>query len=518
MDDRSDRPPRIPELVALPKTSLRVRRQRRPVVTLRPAALQIFVFERGQLRGTELFGIGRPVTLGRGPEAQLHLDADTVSRAHARIWEEDGRVVIRDLDSANGTFVDRCRIEGDAILSPRDEVQVGPFLLRARALTPQPLAERRADPEAATRIEAILGAEHTGGTRELPVELEGTPHLRLLEAARARQASPIRGGRTAGPVGGDRTASPRPDIGPAGRAQTLNRLLSKLEDRGPSRLPWVDEQTSDTEHAPELEHAPEGAEGPPAGPPDARAEEPRRAPSTKELAFDLASPLPLGASTGALPDALIEGPESLGGPTVPDVIAEPVLPELPDAEPTEAAPSRARGVLPPPVEPAARRSAPREREDRSSRVAARLVTPSNLEVRVRPAPPRTFDAVEITANRDGELLDIAVLRKGGQQYVLGHPTPQGKLAPFGSHEGLRLVRLHPDTSADLVFPGDVRGWLERGADRVPLQDLTEGRRYSCLRLELGDVAELTLGPRSDGIRYRVSFRARPTTLFGRSAP
>jgi hypothetical protein len=138
-----------------------------------------------------------------------------------------------------------------------------------------------------------------------------------------------------------------------------------------------------------------------------------------------------------------------------------------------------------------------------------------VSVEPAPAPPRAFDAVEVIACRAGEVVDIAVLRERGQQYVLGHPTPQGHLAPFLRHEGLRLVRLHEDARVDLVFPRDVRGTLERAEERVRLEDLTEGRKYSCLRLEVGDHAEVILGRGGEAMTYRIAYRTRPAALFDR---
>jgi hypothetical protein len=65
--------------------------------------------------------------------------------------------------------------------------------------------------------------------------------------------------------------------------------------------------------------------------------------------------------------------------------------------------------------------------------------------------PVHFDGVEISARADGRLVDIAVLRRSGEEYILGHRTPQGAVAPARCHLGLRLVRINPDDSVDLVF-------------------------------------------------------------------
>lgn len=50
-------------------------------------------------------------TLGRAPECDIFLDDEGVSRHHAKIVEEDGALVLMDLGSTNGTFIDNERIQ-----------------------------------------------------------------------------------------------------------------------------------------------------------------------------------------------------------------------------------------------------------------------------------------------------------------------------------------------------------------------------------------------------------------------
>ncbi|MFQ5523762.1 MAG: FhaA domain-containing protein [Acidimicrobiia bacterium] len=52
------------------------------------------------------------VLVGRSLEADVVIGHDDVSRRHALIWREKGRSWIRDMDSANGTFVDDRQIDG----------------------------------------------------------------------------------------------------------------------------------------------------------------------------------------------------------------------------------------------------------------------------------------------------------------------------------------------------------------------------------------------------------------------
>jgi hypothetical protein len=121
-----------------------------------------------------------------------------------------------------------------------------------------------------------------------------------------------------------------------------------------------------------------------------------------------------------------------------------------------------------------------------------------------------FQSVEVAARAQGKLAGIAHLSKLGDQYVLGHRTPDGILAPASAHPGLRLLRINPDRTVDLVFPREVAGHLVRGKDTVMFSELAEGRKYSCLRLESHDVATLILGEGQHAISYHIRFIRTPS--------
>jgi hypothetical protein len=69
------------------------------------------------------------VTIGRSPTADVFLDDVTVSRHHARIEHRPEGIVLRDMGSLNGTYVNRRRIEDEERLEDGDELQIGKFRL-----------------------------------------------------------------------------------------------------------------------------------------------------------------------------------------------------------------------------------------------------------------------------------------------------------------------------------------------------------------------------------------------------
>ncbi len=71
---------------------------------------------------------GRRYTIGRSPSCQIVLDDRTVSRRHARLSVGED-LVIEDLESANGVFVDGSRVDRRRSLRPGQRVVIGSFEL-----------------------------------------------------------------------------------------------------------------------------------------------------------------------------------------------------------------------------------------------------------------------------------------------------------------------------------------------------------------------------------------------------
>ena len=86
-------------------------------------------FVGGQFQGGEFpLKANREVTIGRGSEHDMVLDEDMVSRTHARILTFDGKVVVKDDNSTNGTLVNGERIS-ERTLKNGDQILIGQSVL-----------------------------------------------------------------------------------------------------------------------------------------------------------------------------------------------------------------------------------------------------------------------------------------------------------------------------------------------------------------------------------------------------
>lgn len=115
--------------VAMDETSLEVTDSH--LVALRdiPAGGAVLVVVRGPNQGSKFLLDHDVVTAGRHPQSDIFLDDVTVSRHHARITERGGHHWLADLNSLNGTYVNRTLIDGEVALRHGDEVQIGKFRL-----------------------------------------------------------------------------------------------------------------------------------------------------------------------------------------------------------------------------------------------------------------------------------------------------------------------------------------------------------------------------------------------------
>ncbi len=124
----------------------------------------------------------RPALLGRDPGCDLVLPDAQVSWHHAHVRVVDGRVLVRDLGSSNGTWVAGRRIQGEVEVRPGQPVRLGPAIevvVDLGAPAPGGRAGRRAWclEDLASGVRYPLQAErvHLGGDADAIPSIPGLP-------------------------------------------------------------------------------------------------------------------------------------------------------------------------------------------------------------------------------------------------------------------------------------------------------------------------------------------------------
>lgn len=79
--------------------------------------------------------VGEKFTIGRVTEANLSVPSPRVSRQHAEINWRDGKAVLKDLGSQNGTMVNGLKVAGEQVLADHDELSIGPYTCSYRCMS-----------------------------------------------------------------------------------------------------------------------------------------------------------------------------------------------------------------------------------------------------------------------------------------------------------------------------------------------------------------------------------------------
>jgi transglutaminase-like putative cysteine protease len=166
------------------------------------------------VHGEERRSLGPDTVLGRHPDCDVQILDRLASKHHCRVTLRDGRFVLADLGSLNGTWVNDAPVRGEVVLGDGDRVRIGATMARffdapppepsvvvrppPRAVTPPPLEEPTA------LLARPLGDEAPHDNGLLVVSRSGDVRLRLWNVEVAQGGFVLRI-----PLGGDRPPSAR---------------------------------------------------------------------------------------------------------------------------------------------------------------------------------------------------------------------------------------------------------------------------------------------------------------------
>jgi hypothetical protein len=93
--------------------------------------VELFAIEPADQAGRH-YPLGDEITVGRAAGCQVTVDDTYVSQLHARVFTRDGQVMVEDLGSTNGTYLNRSKVSGPMVMQKGDRLQIGNTVLEVR--------------------------------------------------------------------------------------------------------------------------------------------------------------------------------------------------------------------------------------------------------------------------------------------------------------------------------------------------------------------------------------------------
>ena len=196
---RVDRSPVTRDLAAATTRTSRLRARLREAMGAmgsdRTVKLQI---TEGQDQGEtlELTEEGRAYVLGRGPECDLPLEDADASREHVRVVRRGITVLLRDLDTKNGTWLGQTRVaqDRDVPWKPGHVLQIGHTTIALQEPVGETLAEIEAAPDEVLPPGAVVAPPPATTATRAPARATG--RARLSEPPSPPSTAPVvvRGG------------------------------------------------------------------------------------------------------------------------------------------------------------------------------------------------------------------------------------------------------------------------------------------------------------------------------------
>jgi pSer/pThr/pTyr-binding forkhead associated (FHA) protein len=110
-----------------PRTTRRESRQQ-ATPAKRGGAGRLRILEPDQLKG-QTYEVADELTIGRAAGCQIPLDDSYASQLHARVFRRGNDLLVEDLGSTNGTFLNRKKVDGPVPIRKGDRLQIGRTVL-----------------------------------------------------------------------------------------------------------------------------------------------------------------------------------------------------------------------------------------------------------------------------------------------------------------------------------------------------------------------------------------------------
>jgi pSer/pThr/pTyr-binding forkhead associated (FHA) protein len=155
--------------------------------------MYVLVVQTGKYKGKRIKVAGPEVLVGRDDNAGVRIGSEDVSRQHCLLTPTAEGVLVRDLDSRNGTFIDSVPIGHgeDVLMRPGSSLTVGPMAFQLAVLGAKRPAAPRKEPDAGSLSDDDISALLTEGDTSEHLSASDTTIITGRAAAAADTSLPI---------------------------------------------------------------------------------------------------------------------------------------------------------------------------------------------------------------------------------------------------------------------------------------------------------------------------------------
>ena len=182
---------------------------------------------RGKRKGMIIPIQKSPFKIGRDDDCQLRTSNPYVSHRHCELLAADDKIVIRDCNSTNGTFINSQRVEGQVEVHEGDRLKIGSMAFVVCQKDLKPVDEQSPDPVAPKGPRPV--DEDTVGEILLKLDEEDAQPAGL-EPGAWRNSAPENPGSRPGPAENPKAEKVGPEREPGSRPDDVARGLLKGQD------------------------------------------------------------------------------------------------------------------------------------------------------------------------------------------------------------------------------------------------------------------------------------------------
>jgi pSer/pThr/pTyr-binding forkhead associated (FHA) protein len=155
--------------------------------------MYVLVVQTGKYKGKRIKVAGPEVLVGRDETAGVRIGSEDVSRQHCLLTPTADGVLVRDLDSRNGTFIDSVPIghNEDVLMRPGSALTVGPMTFQLSVLGAKRSPAPRKEPDAGSLSDDDISALLTEGDTSEHLSASDTTIITGRASVAAETSPPI---------------------------------------------------------------------------------------------------------------------------------------------------------------------------------------------------------------------------------------------------------------------------------------------------------------------------------------